>query len=294
MGGSNSQPAENISSNYMTSEQVKANIREMFRLNQTNNVSPFSIDTIGFNAKLNGANTEEQTGGQTFVSRVNRYDAVLNELGVAPQQSEDMNVTFSSDKFKELSPKMEELATLRNMIASKSNQSGGCGGACGGDIAYSATSPNAIDYSVLKGGNNEEHTDDNKKDDKKDDKTDDKKDDKHKKKKNGMDESEDDESVDLDEDDDEDFEEDDDDEHEMSRIMDDSSESSSSDSSSDSSNSSSTSTSSSSSEAPKKSNNLKRHSASVERKSDDIKAVAFYSSEDASEHMRRLKRKNRF
>lgn len=294
MGASNSQPEQTFNSNYMSSDQVKANIREMFRLNKTNNVSPFSVDTIGFNAKLNGANTDEQTGGQVggqgVPPTVNRYDAVLKELGMTPQQSDD-NMVFSSDKLKEISPKMEELQNLRNMIASKSSQSGGCGGSCGGDVAYSATSPNAIDYSVLKGG---EHKEDDKKDDKEHNKDDDKKKkDKHKEHKD------DDESIDLDEDDDEDFEDDDDEDgHEMSRIMDDSSDDSSTASteSTDSSSTSSSDMSSSSSEKPKKQNKMKRHSASIEhsKNSEDVKAVAFYSSEDANEHMKRLKRKNRF
>lgn len=298
MGSSNSQPIkQHYDSNYMSSDQVKATIRDLFRLSQGANYS--ATETIGFKE------TENQTGGKVFMSRINRYDSVLKQLG-GNLSSENLNMTLSStDKYREMSPRLEDLQLLRNILAKNNQQTGGANTSAGSEM-LSATSDNPINYAVLrmKGGNPETHDNDKEhSENHSSESEEDKKKKKNDKKDNTSEKSESSENsensevednIDLEEDDDVDFEDSNENSEQLSRVMDDSDESSSDTSASSmSSSSSSSQSSSSSSDVPRHNDKMKRRSAYVESAS-SVKAVPFYSSESASAHLRRLKRKNRF
>jgi hypothetical protein len=149
---------------YVSSDKIRSNIKEMFRLNQTNNASlsegtigfrdtysdatlsggtigyrdsALSDGTIGFRDSMGAATSSmselsSQKEGAVFQSRMNRYDPILQELN---KQSGGNNDDCGCGK--------NNFSATSNANMSTINMNGGYN---------SETSNNPIDYSVLRGG----------------------------------------------------------------------------------------------------------------------------------------------
>jgi len=150
---------------YMSSEQIKTAIKDMFRMSQMDNTA--FTESLGFN----DLTETKQSGGESrFISKTQRYKQFEPAQAGGNQTSEDLRA-ISSD--------LVEIQTLKDLINKQNNGQAGGGCPCADDM--SATSPQPIDYSVLKGGAKEEKEENKDKKKKKKDKKD-KKDKKEKKK----------------------------------------------------------------------------------------------------------------
>jgi hypothetical protein len=289
MGGSVSRP-NNQTKQYMSSEQIKDSIKNMFRMYQSDN-TVFS-DTIGFR------DVDEQKGGKKrFMPKVNRYAEFAPENILASRQLGGNTLlnygSTGSPISSDIPSDLSEIQAFKQMVQKQKQADGTTqdGGACPcnddknfdkGSDYLSITSQQPIDYSVLKGGA------------KPDKKEDDKKDDKKNKKKKSEDEDHDDE----DDEDDEDEEDEEDDEEEEEYDDDDVDDDDDEDGSEA---SRATTESSSSDENNKKSmrtNKRQKNSDYAETsQSSDVRselAVPFYSSETADEYFKKLGNKNVF
>jgi hypothetical protein len=325
MGNSSSSvPAVSRQTKQISSDKIRNSIKDMFKVSQNKNIS--SDATIGFredSSSLATDFTSSQQGGNTFQSRMNRYDEVLEAINKQKggngcgcgndQYSATSNAQLSALRGGDFESDTS-VSSLKNKndeysATSNANLSALKGGNVDTETSVASlknknesdTSNNPVDYSVLKGGEGEEtsETESESESESESDK---------KKKKHGTgseSESETETDVDIEDDESEEFEDDD---ATMERIMEDDDSDSDEDISTES--SSSTDESSSSSASPikkiigrqsrqkgkKKHGKKSKRYARVESsmRSSDVRAVPFYSSENAQSHLQRLQKRNRF
>lgn len=329
MGNSSSSvPAVSRPSKQISSDKIRNSIKDMFNVSQNKNIT--SDATIGFRADSSSLATDftsSQQGGNTFQSRMNRYDEVLEAINKQnggsgcgcgnDQYSATSNAQLTALKGGDFESDTS-ISSLRNKndeysATSNANLSALRGGNMDSETSVASlrnknesdTSNNPVDYSVLKGGEGEESESESQSESETESESESEK----KKKKHGTDsESESESETDVDIDDDDESEEFEDDDATMERIMEDDDSDSDDDISTESSSSSDVSSSSSVSPIKKiigrqsRQKGKKKHGKKSKRyarvessmRSSDVRAVPFYSSENAQSHLQRLQKRNRF
>lgn len=194
MGVSSSNANTGVQGDVLDSETINRNIMRVFQERQlSNNYS--DVETLNWNTDKA---RHYLHGGVTARNRYDRYnpEALINELvnQVNKPQAGGIPQGHESSDYKEVSDDVVRI--LRKNIINQTDpntQQGGSCGCDGGSSLVSATSPQPVDYNVLKGGAKEKDEEDKNKDKKS------KKKNKDEEKKDEEKDEDEDEEIDIDE-----------------------------------------------------------------------------------------------